>query len=91
MNFSRFYIPPMNNTPIYKNININNLICENANYGWTIEGLNESVIEANFSNIQMINVRDLYPICKDISGTCDNSTVSPSCPPCMKPTNGKNI
>ena len=86
MNYSKTYIPPTNDsiTPKFKNITINNLTCQTANQGWWLEGLDDSAIEASFSNIQITNAKQMFAECTEIYGSCDNSSVKPSCPPCMQ-------
>jgi hypothetical protein len=86
MNYSKTYVPPTNDsiTPKFKNITINNLTCQTANQGWWLEGLDDSAIEASFSNIQIINAKQMFAECTEIYGSCDSSSVKPSCPPCMQ-------
>ena len=85
MNYSKEYIPPSSsNTPVFTNITISNLSCQNANQGWWLEGLPESVIQASFSDIAITNAKTLFGDCTAIAGSCSNSTVQPYCPPCMQ-------
>jgi hypothetical protein len=85
MNYTYSYIPPTNiSKPQYQDINIHDITCDNAVYGWWLEGLEDSEINVNLSNIRITNLLgDLAIVCKDVYGVCDNSTVLPSCPPCM--------
>uniref|UniRef100_A0A914CP99 C-type lectin domain-containing protein n=1 Tax=Acrobeloides nanus TaxID=290746 RepID=A0A914CP99_9BILA len=57
MNFTHTNPPPSSNTPQYYNINFNNVSCTNANYGWTIEGLPESTINADINYVTFTNVK----------------------------------
>ena len=86
MNFSQTANNATTNIPKYKNINIHDIYCENSTNGWWLDGLDESEIEANFYNIQMVNIKRTFAVCTNIYGSCDNSTVLPFCPPCMGTT-----
>ncbi len=72
-------------TPQLRNININNIVSNGATNGWTLDGLPESYIRnVSFSNIQLVNTKNLFKECEYISGTCLHSTVLPMCPPCLQ-------
>lgn len=77
--------------PQYKNITMHDIYCENAIYGWLLRGLNNSAIQINLYNIQLLNVKEMYLDCENAYGTCDNSTVLPSCPPCVGSTVCKDM
>lgn len=87
MNFSKDVIPPTNKTatPIFTNINIRNVYSDAANFGWYIDGLDESAFQyVSLENIRLENTTQLIYTCDNIYGFCDNSTVSPYCPPCLQ-------
>jgi hypothetical protein len=84
MNFSHTANNATNNIPAYQGIEINNIVCKNSGNGWTIEGLSNSVIQAHITKVVFSNVKNPFPVCKYITGACNNATVVPSCPPCMK-------
>jgi hypothetical protein len=87
INYSSKYIPPTsyNVTPHFQNINVHDVTCNKGYYGWHLEGLDDSEINANFWNIQLTNYTNLYRNpCVHIYGTCNNSTVLPNCPSCMR-------
>lgn len=74
-------------TPIFRNINVTNFYSNNSYYGWHLDGLNDSLIQnVYFSNIRMDGTPNdnLIKMCDNINGFCDNSTVSPYCPPCIE-------
>lgn len=85
MNYSSVYTPPTyyNVTPHFENITVHDVYCNQAKYGWDLQGLDDSEINANFKNIQIDGYQYFDRNCVDIYGSCDNSTVLPHCPSCM--------
>jgi hypothetical protein len=88
MNYSNTFLPPTTpHTPLFQDLNIHDIYCENSRVGYFLEGLDDSEINANFWNIHIRNyTMYLYTECTNIYGSCDNSTVFPHCPPCIAKT-----
>ncbi len=75
--------PPTNAsaTPVFRNINFNNIYSSGAKNGWKIDGLPESYFtNVSFSDIEFVNTPDLFQEVNYIHCSC--LRVLPSCPPC---------
>lgn len=82
------YSKPQNNDtsiPTMRNIVINNITGDNAAHLYQIKGLPQRDIQnVYFANINITNVSEgIVQTCRNITGTCDASSVFPSCPPCL--------
>jgi hypothetical protein len=71
--------------PTVKNSIITDITADNVEYFWNIKGINESHVQnVYFSNIHVTNIyKQIVHSCYFIDGICDNSTVTPFCPPCL--------
>ncbi len=77
-------LPPANQTatPMVRNVKIDNIFSDGAEFGWILDGLPESIIyNVAFSNIHFINTKKLFETCNYFIGSCYN--VTPACPPCL--------
>ncbi len=75
--------PPTNATatPVFRNINFNNIYSSGAKRAWRINGLPESYFtNVTFSDIEVVNATTLFTEVNYIHCTCVR--VLPSCPQC---------
>uniref|UniRef100_A0A914D6U0 Uncharacterized protein n=1 Tax=Acrobeloides nanus TaxID=290746 RepID=A0A914D6U0_9BILA len=74
------------NTPEWKNVYLDNIVTDNSTYTWVMQGTPENWLQnlvlghINNTNIQI----DYVASCYNVTGTCNNATVIPYCPSCIK-------
>lgn len=72
--------------PTIKNVIIDTVTGSNGTYLYNFLGLPQSPIQNIYlANINVTNVANEHKSCYNIVGTCDRSSVFPTCPTCLQP------
>uniref|UniRef100_A0A914EAC4 Uncharacterized protein n=1 Tax=Acrobeloides nanus TaxID=290746 RepID=A0A914EAC4_9BILA len=80
------HVSGTSNTPKWKNVFLDNIVSDNSTYTWVMQGTPESWLQnlvlgrINITNIQ----RDYVASCYNVTGMCNNATIIPYCPACIK-------
>uniref|UniRef100_A0A914E066 Uncharacterized protein n=1 Tax=Acrobeloides nanus TaxID=290746 RepID=A0A914E066_9BILA len=85
LNYDR-HINGTSNTPKWKNVYLDNIVTDNSTYTWVMQGNPESWLQnLVLGHINNTNVQTGYVAsCYNVTGTCNNATVTPYCPSCIK-------
>jgi hypothetical protein len=74
------------NTPKWKNVFLDNIVTDNTTNTWLMVGTPESWLQnLVLGHINNTNVQANYVAsCSNVTGMCNNATVFPYCPSCIK-------